>query len=71
MRGLSSAVAMKRKTKFNWRCTHCDQRNINQWHGEFMIPNRYELPAKCQKCGNDNTVIVNIEVAWKPRKPVH
>ena len=40
-----------KETKFNWKCVHCEKRNIEVVAFQFDVPKYYEAEWPRHKCG--------------------
>ena len=56
-----------KKTKFNWKCIHCDKRNIFALTFQFDIPKQYIAQWGCEKCGKETSIELLFGTTW-PKK---
>ena len=56
-----------KKTKFNWKCVHCEKRNIAAIKFQFDMPKVYTVEWSCGKCGKDSELSWSLNVNF-PRK---
>lgn len=55
---------MKGKTKFNWQCIHCNNRNLTVIAFQFDVPKYYEADWDCGKCGKFTKIKINLEIGF-------
>lgn len=56
---------MKNNTKFNWKCPHCQKRNIVMYKFQFDVPKIYTGEVKCDKCGTKSKIEFSFLVTLK------
>jgi len=55
------------KTKFNWKCIHCEKRNITPLNFQFDVPQGYSVEWACRHCGKNTTISWTLNIAY-PKK---
>lgn len=57
-----------KKTKFNWKCIHCEKRNITAVAFQFDIPKYYDVEWGCEKCGKFTKISWKLEIGFPEKK---
>lgn len=59
----------KQKAYFNWKCPHCEHRNLAMMKMQFEMPRYYTATWECDNCGKDSKLEWSLTVnGWPERR---
>ena len=57
-----------KKTKINWKCIHCEKRNVTNIAFQFDVPKYYTVEWPCYRCGKDTEISWTLNINFPEKK---